>query len=133
MTLLRLAPKKSLTLRQTRQEPVGAMPKVSGSGAGVATTLTREAQLMVASTGEQAEEGASGAPMKGVVRPGVATTSQAEAAQLEPSSALVAASLAGWMEENAPEASMANMVRPGAAATSQAKTTQPTILVCRGL
>ena len=57
------------------------MPKVSGSGAGVATTLTKEAQLMVASTGEQTEEGTSGAPVVGVAWLGVAMMSQVEAAQ----------------------------------------------------
>ena len=59
---MRLAPKKCL-LRQMLQELAGATSKVSESGAGVAMTLTRKAQSMAASMGEQAKEGASGAPM----------------------------------------------------------------------
>ena len=40
MTLLRLAPKKSLTLRQTHQDSVGVTLEASQSGVGVATVLT---------------------------------------------------------------------------------------------
>ena len=41
---------------------------VSASGVGAATALTREAQPMATSMGEQAEEGTSGAPVVGVAR-----------------------------------------------------------------
>ena len=50
---------------------------------------------MAASTGEQKEEGASGAPMAGVARPVMSTTLQAKATRPEPSSVQVAVSAAG--------------------------------------
>jgi len=54
------------------------------SGVGVATASTGEAQPMAVSTGEQAEEGVSGAPVAGAARPIVSSTSQAEEARPEP-------------------------------------------------
>jgi len=55
------------------------MPVVGVSDVGVAMTLTREAQPMAMATGEQAEEGASGAPVAGAAQPVMSSTSWAEA------------------------------------------------------
>jgi hypothetical protein len=51
------------------------MSEVSRSNAGAAATSTGEARPVAASTGEQMEEGMSGAPMADVAWPSVATTS----------------------------------------------------------
>ena len=79
------------------------------SGVGAATTSTGEEQPMVASTGEQAEEGVSGVFGAGVARPVVSSTSQAKAARPEPSSVQVAMSMAGRTEGGTPKASFADV------------------------
>ena len=65
---------------------------------------------MAMSMGEQAEEGASGAPVAGAVWPVVSLTSQAKVARSEPSSVQVAVSAVGRTEGGAPEASFADVV-----------------------
>ena len=64
---------------------------------------------MAMSTGEQMEEGTSGAPIVGLAWPDVATTSQMEVAQPEPSSMWVAAIAVGQTEEGTPKASLADV------------------------
>lgn len=83
----------------------------------MATTLIGEARPATASTWEQIEEGASGAPMVDVARPGATATSQAETAQPKPSSAQADASKTGRTEEDAPEVSLANVVTGQASAS----------------
>ena len=69
-----------------RQEPAGAALVVSMCGIGAAMASTGEAQPVAVSTGEQVEEGTSGAAVAGTAQPVVSSTSQAEVARSEPSS-----------------------------------------------
>ena len=64
---------------------------------------------MAASMVEQVGKDASGAPMVGMVRPVVSSTSQAEEARLEPPSVQVAVSAAGRTEGGAPKASFVDV------------------------
>ena len=82
---------------------------------------------MAMATGEQAEEGASGAPVAGAAWPVVSSTSQAEEAQLEPLSVQVAVFAVGRMEGESPEASFTDV------ATGQASVSaSPAPSIARG-
>ena len=64
---------------------------------------------MAMSMGEQAEEGASEAPMVGGSWPVMSSTSQAEEARPEPPSVQVSMSAAGWTEWGTPKASLTDV------------------------